>query len=133
MMTLGVSYSIAQSNNLLVSNFSSSNINSSDLNPFDLNESDITNISTSQSNDIPESASHFQLNTLTNELNINVNSEVVYTKAELLCKTTNTTVQSLQINGGKESVDLTNTNPGTYYMILSNENGDILSEKLIIL
>ena len=133
MMTLGASFSIAQSNNLLASNIVDHEVNFNDHYTNSLDGADYSVATTSKNYDIPESATSFRMNTTTGLLNIAVKSNIKYTKIELLNKNSNTTIQTLEINGSKESVDLSEVDPGTYFMILSNKKGDILSEKLIIL
>lgn len=129
MMTLGASYSIAQSNNLIAAN----DLDLDGLNLYKLDNVDYSKSYSSKKYEIPENSSVFQMKSAFNELSINVKSEITYTTAELLSKTDNSTVYDMQINGNKESIDLSQTKPGTYYMILSNEDGDVLSEKITIL
>lgn len=133
MMTLGASFSIAQSNNFLASNVSDHDINYNDHYTNSLDGANYSVATTSKRYDIPESATNLQMNSTTGLLNIAVKSDIKYTKIELFDKKSNTTIQTLEISGSKESVDLSEVDPGTYYMILSNKKGDILSEKLIII
>jgi len=69
---------------------------------------------------------------VSNLINIDINNEVIYTKAELLSSETNKTVRTTNLDSDNKSVDLNNIDSGSYYLILSNEKGDVFSEKLII-
>ncbi len=133
MVSLGASYGVAQTNTLLASSFVDPSSNLDDHYPLTIEETDYSESTISKSYDIPSSASIFEMDMSSNELKVHSNSDVIYTTAEILNKDSNTTVQKVQIKGGVESIDLSDVATGSYYMILSNEKGDILSEKITIL
>ena len=132
-MSFGVSYSIAQSNTLTTSTIADHNQSNNDRKSISNEVVNYSEASTPKSYDIPKSAATFRLSSESGLLNIDVNNNVKYTKAELLSKQDNITVQSLQINESSSSVDISKVNAGTYYMILSNKEGDVFSEKITIL
>ena len=132
MLTLGASLSTAQSNTL----FASSDINieetSNESYLLDNEFEDFNNVSESESYDTPTNSSIIKMHTI-GLLDINVNSNVKYTKAEILNKDSNLIVKSLPMNEGMKSINISELKPGSYYMILSNDSGDVFSEKIIIL
>lgn len=129
MILLGTSYSNAQSNTLLASN-NLDIINDNNTALVVLDESDAN---TPKYYDIPEEAVTFEMNPSNNQINIAVNNDIKYTKAELLSKESNTTVQTLKLKEDNKTVDVSSVDSGTYYLILSNEEGNVFSEKIIIL
>lgn len=133
MVSLGASYGVAQTNTLLASSFVDPSSNLDDHYPLTIEETDYSESTISKRYDIPSSASIFEMDMSSNELKVHSNSDVIYTTAEILNKDSNTTVQKVQIKGGVESIDLSDVATGSYYMILSNKKGDILSEKITIL
>jgi len=123
------SYGKAQSNALLASN--------SEMVSFETKlVSESTNSASKKSTPkyytVPESKVGFQMDPVSNLINIDINNEVIYTKAELLSSETNKTVRTTNLDSDNKSVDLNNIDSGSYYLILSNEKGDVFSEKLII-
>jgi len=123
------SFSFGQSDALLASN----DIESISFDKKSEIRVEMSNANTPKIYTIPQAAVNFDMNPETNVIDIDINNNVNYTKAELLSKDTNQTVQSLNMSAENQSVDVSTVNAGTYYLILSNEEGKVFSEKIIIL
>ncbi len=80
--------------------------------------------------DIPEQASHFNWRTKSFDI---TEGTVKYTQAELLDEDTNETVKTVELSKSNSKVDMSKVPSGSYYLILSNDAGDIHSEKIVIL
>jgi len=132
LITLFAVNSFAQADNLLASNLTDGPSYFEDTMD-DINTIDVSDVNTVKNYEIPVAAVSFEMNPSTNVIDIDINNDVKYTKAELLSKDSNETVQSLNIDEDNQSVDISQINSGTYYLILSNEEGKVYSEKLIIL
>lgn len=62
-----------------------------------------------------------------------IDKEQKYSRAELLNEETNKTVIKKKLTTADDAVDIKLVPPGSYYLILSHDNGDVYSEKIIIL
>lgn len=122
----------AQSGNLLAANLTDNSLYLGDMSVTD-HSADVTDVNTTRFYEIPVSAVHFEMDPTTNIIDIDITNKVQYTKAELLSKDTNQTIQNLELNESNNSVDVSNVESGTYYIILSNDEGKVFSEKIIIL
>jgi len=133
LISISLSSILGQSENLLASN----DIGSEYLS-YDSKEVYRTTANASPKNaikhyEMPKKSVDLKLGSNRNWINISVNNTVKYTKAELLNSTSNETVHTLQLNSSQSSVNIAEVASGTYFLILSNNAGDIFSEKLIIL
>lgn len=122
----------AQSNDLLASSLDSEGSYYEDVIDTE-SEEYLSDYNTTKIYNVPASAVSLGMNLSSNSLNIDVNNTVKYTKAELLSKDSNETMQSLDMNENSQSVDVSKVGSGTYYLILSNDEGKVFSEKIIIL
>lgn len=124
--------SYAQSNDLLAANLDNDVSYYDDVMNIESTE-DASDANTVKYYNVPKSAVSFEMNLNTSAIDIDINNNVTYTKAELLSRDTNETLQSLEMNEGTQSVDVSKVTSGTYYIILSNDEGKVYSEKIIIL
>lgn len=124
--------SFAQSNDLLAANLDDNSSYYEDIMNVESSE-DVSDLNSTKIYNVPTSAVSIEMNTTTASIDIDFNQNIRYTKAELLSKDTNETLQSLEMDKGNQSVDVSKVSSGTYYLILSNDEGKIFSEKIIIL
>ena len=124
--------SFAQSNDLLAANLDNEGSYYEDVMNIE-SEEDLSDYNTTKIYNVPASAVSVGINLNSNSIDIDVNNTVKYTKAELLSKDTNETLQSLDMDKDSQSVDVSKVTSGTYYLILSNDEGKVFSEKIIIL
>ncbi len=80
--------------------------------------------------DIPEQVSHFNWRTKSFDI---AEGTVKYTQAELLDEDSNETVKTVKLSKSKSKVDMSDVPSGSYYLILSNDAGEVHSEKIVIL
>ncbi len=80
--------------------------------------------------DVPEQVSHFDWKTQTFEI---AEGKVKYSKAEVLDENTNETVKTVKLEKSNGTVDMSDVPSGAYYLILTSDNGQVHSEKILIL
>jgi len=61
------------------------------------------------------------------------NGATKYSKAEILEVQSNKTVKEVDLNDSNRKVDMSNISAGSYYLILTNDSGEIHSEQIVIL
>ncbi len=69
----------------------------------------------------------------TNYLKITAPDGKVYTKAQMSNKTTGKLIFNLSLDLNKSAIDMSNTKPGVYKLILTNKKGDIYAEDIMIM
>ncbi len=108
---------------------------SSDLDYFNeyvSTDSEVSNLSVDTKDiyfDVPAQVSQF--NTQTKLFSI-ANGTTKYSQAELLDKAGNKTIKTVELAESNRSMDMSDVPSGSYYMILTNDSGEVHSEKIII-
>lgn len=124
--------SYAQSNDLLAANLDNDISFYGDVMNIETS-GDVSNINDTKYYDVPQKAVSFEMNLSTTSIDIDINNDEKYTRAELLSKDSNETLQTQKLNENNQSLDLSQVSSGTYYLILSNDEGKVFSEKIIVL
>ena len=80
--------------------------------------------------DVPVQVAKFKWRTKTFEIAKEVTK---YSKAELLDEFSNKTIKTVKLDEFNSSVDMNDVPSGSYYLILTNDAGEVYSEKILIL
>jgi len=80
--------------------------------------------------DVPVQVSHFNWRTKSLEI---TEGPIHYTNAEVLDEKSNETLKSVKLTKTKPNVDMSDVPSGSYYLILTSDDGKVHSEKILIL
>lgn len=101
-----------------------------DVTSFDSESEDFYEESEDVYYDVPVQAAEFNWRTKSFHI---ASGAVEYNTAELLDEVTNKTVKTVKLTDSNRKVDMIDVPSGSYYLILTNDSGQVHSEKIVII